>query len=195
MRRKPLNGRYRVGLLGGSFNPAHEGHLHISEIARKKLKLDAIWWLVSPGNPLKDPKEYTLPAIRIEQAEDITKLHPSYVVADIESELGTHYTVDTLRELHKRFPSIEFIWLMGGDNLSSFHKWKSWRELMVRTRILVIDRAPFTYSTLHSKAAIFGKGKRRHATSLPLEPSGAWAYVHAERHPAASRIIRNNKGA
>jgi nicotinate-nucleotide adenylyltransferase len=130
----------RIGLLGGSFNPAHRGHRRISLEAMRVLGLDEIWWLVSPGNPLKDGEKDMAPFdARLASARDMAK-RSRIRVSDFEAEAGTRYTVDTLRELTRRFPEHRFMWLMGADSLRNFHKWKDWREIARLVPIAVIRR-------------------------------------------------------
>lgn len=128
-----------IGLLGGSFNPAHGGHRSISLFAREALGLDEVWWLVSPGNPLK-PKGGMAPLpARVMSARKIARRAPIRVTA-IERELGTRYTVETLAALRRRYPQHRFIWLMGADNLAQFHQWKAWRDIARGMAIAVIAR-------------------------------------------------------
>jgi nicotinate-nucleotide adenylyltransferase len=112
-----------VGLLGGSFNPAHAGHRHISVQAMQRLGLDAVWWLVSPQNPLKSAKDMAPQAVRLAKAGAVAA-HPAIFATDIETQLGTQFTVDTLTQLQKYHPNVRFIFLMGADSLASFHRWK-----------------------------------------------------------------------
>lgn len=128
-----------VGLLGGSFNPAHRGHRQITIHAAKALGLDEVWWLVSPGNPLKDANDMASLAARFGSAKRAARGLPVRVTA-IERELGTRYTVDTLRELRRRFPDREFVWLMGADNLAQFHRWRDWRRIASLVAIAVVAR-------------------------------------------------------
>jgi nicotinate-nucleotide adenylyltransferase len=128
-----------VGLLGGSFNPAHRGHRKISVHALQALDLDEIWWLVSPGNPLKDPKGMAPLPARFRSARKAARRLPVRVTA-IERELGTRYTADTLNALARRFPGRRFIWLMGADNLAQFHRWRDWRKIARTVPIAVIAR-------------------------------------------------------
>ena len=142
----------RIGLLGGSFNPAHGGHRRISLFAREALGLDAVWWLVSPGNPLK-PKAGMAPlAARLTSARTQARRAPIRVTA-IERELGTRYTLDTLRALRRRFPKARFVWLMGSDNLAQFHRWKRWREIARTMPIAVIARPGYESAAAASPAA------------------------------------------
>lgn len=129
----------KTGLLGGSFNPAHRGHRRISAHALAALDLDEIWWLVSPGNPLKDPKGMAPLAARFGSARRAARGLPVRVTA-IERELGTRYTVDTLRALTRRFPDRRFVWLMGADNLAQFHRWRDWRKIARLVPIAVVAR-------------------------------------------------------
>ena len=130
----------RVGLLGGSFNPAHAGHRHISLEAMKRLRLDAVWWLVSPGNPLKAGRADMAPmAARLASARRFAR-HPDIMPTGVEARLGTRYTVDTLAALTRLHPTTRFIWLMGGDNLQQFHRWKGWRTIARLVPIAVLLR-------------------------------------------------------
>lgn len=136
---KPRNGGRRIGLLGGSFNPAHEGHRHISLFAMRALGLDEVWWLVSPGNPLK-PVEGMAPLVaRLGSAQAMARRAPIRATA-IEAVLGTRYTVDTLRAIVRRWPRHRFVWIMGEDNLAQFDRWKQWRRIAATLPIAVIAR-------------------------------------------------------
>lgn len=128
-----------TGLLGGSFNPAHEAHRSISLFARDRLGLDEVWWIASPGNPLKPAEGMAPLRARMRSARAMTKRAPIRVTA-IERQLGTRYTVDTLRALIRRYPKRRFIWLMGADNLRQFHQWKQWRDIAALLPIAVIAR-------------------------------------------------------
>jgi len=129
----------RTGLLGGSFNPAHSGHRRISLAVMKALGLDELWWLVSPGNPLKPEKGMAPLAARLSSARAMTRRTPIVPTA-IEKELGTRYTVDTLKALQRRFPNRRFIWIMGADNLAQFHLWRDWRGIARTMPIAVVAR-------------------------------------------------------
>jgi nicotinic acid mononucleotide adenylyltransferase len=131
----------RVGLLGGSFNPAHPGHLHISREALKRLRLDEVWWLVSPQNPLKKKTDLAPYATRLEMARK-TATDPRIHVSSLEGERGLYYTIDTLRYLLRGNRDTQFFWLMGADNLAQFHRWKDWRAIAAMLPIVVLDRAP-----------------------------------------------------
>ncbi len=141
----------RTGLLGGSFNPAHGGHRKISLFALEALGLDEIWWLVSPGNPLKPAAGMAPLAARVASAREQSRRAPIKVTA-IERDLGTRYTVDTLRALVKRFPRRRFVWLMGSDNLAQFHLWRDWREIARTMPIAVIARPGYDDDAIASPA-------------------------------------------
>jgi len=164
----PLNpAARRVGLLGGSFNPAHGGHRRISLFARQALGLDEVWWLVSPGNPLK-PKVGMAPlAARLASARKQARGVPIRATA-IERELGTVYTVDTLRALQRRYPKVHFVWLMGSDNLAQFHRWRDWRAVARTMPIAVIARPGYDDAASISPAAGWLGRYRRTAASLRL---------------------------
>ena len=135
----PVAPGLRIGLLGGSFNPAHGGHVYVSEVALKRLGLDYVWWLVTPQNPLKSSAGLAPLEDRVAQARRMAH-HPRIVVMDIERVLGTRYSIDTLNALQRRFPELEFTWIMGSDNLAGFHRWRSWREIARRVPIAVVQR-------------------------------------------------------
>ena len=142
----------RIGLLGGSFNPAHSGHRNISLEALEALGLDEVWWLVSPGNPLKEGAKDMAPfEARFASAEAMA-LHSPIKVSDFEVEAGTRYTVDTVREIQKRYPDDRFIWLMGEDTVAQFHQWKHWRKLAESLPIAVIHRPGYDQSAHAARA-------------------------------------------
>ena len=130
-----------IGLLGGSFNPAHEGHRHISLYALKHLGLDAVWWMVSPQNPMKSGKNMAPLEKRLAGAMHASH-HPRIIVTDIEQHLHTRYTADTLEALKKHFPRTRFIWLMGADNLRQIHRWQEWQKIFSLVPVAVFDRPP-----------------------------------------------------
>ena len=154
-----------TGLLGGSFNPAHGGHRRISLFAAGALGLDEVWWLVSPGNPLKPRAGMAPLATRVRSARAQARRAPIRVTA-IERELGTRYTVDTLRALARRYPGRRFVWLMGADNLAQFHRWKGWRGLARTMPIAVIARPGYDDAALASPAMAWLRRYRLAASSL-----------------------------
>lgn len=141
----------RIGLLGGSFNPAHGGHRRISLFALEALGLDEVWWLVSPGNPLKSKHGMAPLSVRVTSAARQARTARIRVTA-IELQLGTRYTVDTLAALKRRFPKREFVWLMGSDNLAQFHRWKDWRGIALSMPIAVISRPGYNANAVASPA-------------------------------------------
>jgi nicotinate-nucleotide adenylyltransferase len=144
----PVGPHLSIGLMGGSFNPAHEGHRYVSEVAKKALKLDAVWWLVTPGNPLKRASDLAELLYRVGFALRIAGR--GAIVTDIESRLGTRFTVDTVRALQRRFPHVRFVWLMGSDNLAGFAYWKKWALLAQMLPIVVVRRPGSALDTLKS---------------------------------------------
>jgi nicotinate-nucleotide adenylyltransferase len=149
----PVASGLRIGLLGGSFNPAHEGHLHISDMAVKKLGLDYVWWLVSPQNPLKPTIGMAPLADRLAYAAAKFEYNRRIFVVDIEKDLRTVYTIDTITKLQRRFPHVQFFWLMGSDNLASFRHWRRWQDILKRVPIAVVLRPGSTLAPLRAKAA------------------------------------------
>ncbi len=142
-----------IGLLGGSFNPAHEGHLAMSLHALKQMKLDQIWWLVSPQNPLKSGNGMAALSDRMASAERMAK-HPRFVVTDIEVALGTRYTAETLRRLKQRFPGVRFVWLMGADNLKQIPKWQDWQDIFRLVPVAIFRRPSYPSGRGIGKAAV-----------------------------------------
>lgn len=162
----------RVGLLGGSFNPAHRGHRRISLSARGALGLDEIWWLVSPGNPLKPSAGMAPLPARVAAAQRMARGAPIRVTA-IERELGTRYTVDTLKKLRRRYGKAAFIWLMGSDNLAQFHRWRDWRDIAQTMPIAVIARPGYDGAALASPAMAWLRRYRVSAASF--RNRGRWS--------------------
>jgi nicotinate-nucleotide adenylyltransferase len=158
-----------TGLLGGSFNPAHGAHRKVSLFAIEALGLDEVWWLVSPGNPLK-PRQGMAPlAARVSSAQELARRAPIKVTA-IERELGTVYTIDTLRALKRRFARRRFVWLMGADNLAQFHQWKDWREIAAEMPIAVIARPRYDGAALASPAMAWLRPYRLTAAEFRNRP-------------------------
>ena len=155
----------RIGLLGGSFNPAHRGHRRISLAAMRALGLDEVWWLVSPGNPLKPKRGMAPLAARVRSAREAARRAPIKVTA-IERELGSAYTIDTLRALKRRFPRRRFVWLMGADNLAQFHLWKDWRGIAAEMPIAVIARPGYDDDAVASPAMAWMRRYRLAASAF-----------------------------
>jgi len=142
----------RIGLLGGSFNPPHAAHREISLTALKRLRLDQVWWLVTPGNPLKDAADLPSLKKRVAAAKELVS-HPRIEVTGFAGERASAYTIDLLTELKRRFPAVSFVWLMGADNLADFHRWRAWQEIFGLMPIAVFDRPGFRLKARASKAA------------------------------------------
>ncbi len=189
-------GRRRIGLLGGSFNPAHAGHLHISREALKRLKLDEIWWLVSPHNPLKSKHELADYAQRFTSAQAVAR-HPRIRILDIEQRVGLRYTIDTITHLKAHHPRHQFVWLMGADNLAGFHRWRAWRRIAALLPIAILDRAPYGLRALHGRFATCFRSARvpeREAVLLTSAPAPCWAYLSIPRHPLSATVLRKTLG-
>ncbi|MCO5089688.1 nicotinate-nucleotide adenylyltransferase [Bosea sp. (in: a-proteobacteria)] len=186
-----------IGLFGGSFNPAHDGHRLASLTALSRLRLDRIWWLVSPGNPLKDNARLPSLAERIDQAQAVAD-HARIAVTGIEASLRTRYTADTLRALKQRCPGVDFVWIMGSDNLAGFHRWNEWRAIAAMMPIAVIDRPGSTLSATASPAAHFLARWRlpeNRAASLPRMRPPAWVFLHGKRSTLSSTMLRRAAGS
>ncbi len=181
-----------VGLLGGSFDPPHEGHVHISKTALRRFNLDRIWWLVSPGNPLKSQGPAPL-ADRIEASQSVMQ-HPRVQITDVESTLGTRFTAQTLEHLIASYPGVRFVWLMGADNLDQFDKWQDWRWIMETVPIGVMARPGDRITARTSKAArIYRNAKLSGRASSRLGQGEAprWCFINMPMSDASSTAIRN----
>ena len=184
----------RIGLLGGSFNPAHAGHLHISLTALKSLVLDQVWWLVSPQNPLKPVRGMAPLAERLAAARKLAR-HPQIVVTDIEGRLGDARTAVTLPQLVRRYPGTRFVWLMGADNLAGFHRWNRWKALFRLIPVAVMDRPGATYTAARGKAALTFSSRRLPESAAPklaLKRPPAWVFLHDTRSSLSSTELRRH---
>lgn len=185
----------KVGLFGGSFNPAHDGHAHVAETAMRRLGLDRVVWLVSPQNPLKDARHSAPLAQRMASAR-LQAHGPSMVVSDFETRAGVVWTVDTLRLLVARHPGVRFVWLMGSDNLADFHRWRGWTDIMRLMPVAVIARPGSLLDSRTAPAAARFAGFRIPAEQAGLLPSlsaPAWTYLTAPLNPLSSTKIRTAK--
>lgn len=191
--RPPLAGPgNRIGLLGGSFNPPHQGHLLIAELALKRLALDSVWWLVSPGNPVKSHHDLENLGARLRAARQLAS-NKRMVVTGFESALPTNYTAETVKFLKRRYPSVRFVWLMGADNLISFHKWQHWQDIFETLPIAVLDRPGYRLAAMASQAAHkyhSAQIRESAATGLPLEKAPAWTYLTHRLSPLSSTELR-----
>ncbi|MFN7177690.1 MAG: nicotinate-nucleotide adenylyltransferase, partial [Thermaurantiacus sp.] len=171
--------------MGGSFNPAHEGHLHVAETALKRLRLDAVWWIVARGNPLKS--EHGSYTDRLASARRLTS-RPRMHVSDIEAAFGLTYSADTIAALQAAAPSARFVWIMGADNLRNFHQWKDWEGIAARLPLAVIARPGARISKTSPFARKFASARLREADApaLALSPAPAWIYLRARESAASS---------
>ncbi len=180
-----------IGLLGGSFDPAHDGHAHITREALKRFRLDRVWWLVSPGNPLKAHGPAPM-EMRLARAREVID-DPRVTITDIEARLGTRYTAETLERLFALYPRARFVWLMGADNLAGFHHWENWQDIFEALPIGVIARPGDRVTARMSPAA-----RRYRAARLPGGEAGrladaappAWCLINVPMVDTSSSAIR-----
>ncbi|MGE0754451.1 MAG: nicotinate (nicotinamide) nucleotide adenylyltransferase [Alphaproteobacteria bacterium] len=183
-----------IGVLGGSFNPAHEGHLHISLYALNKLGLDSVWWLVSPQNPLKHTDDMADFEQRLQSAKALAQ-HPAIWVSDIERQQGLQYTYKTLAYLKQHYPGTHFIWMMGADNLVQFSRWQHWRKIIQLMPVIVFDRAPYSNAALHSQAYRYLHKFRIKTNDMHDYTKGSFfMYCHMKRSPLSSTHLRKTLG-
>jgi len=182
----------RIGLFGGTFDPPHQAHLGASLLALQRLKLDRVWWLVTPGNPLKNTKGLAPLSERIAAARALTR-HPRIDVTGIEAVINTRYTYDTIRWLKARCPGVRFVWIMGADNLRSFHRWQKWRGIAQLVPFVVIDRlGPSLYAAASPAGLAFGYARipEHDAVTLPGRKPPAWSFLHGLKSPLSSTALR-----
>ena len=180
-----------IGLLGGSFDPAHDGHAYITREALKRLGLNEVWWLVSPGNPLKSRGPAPL-ADRMKRACGVMA-HPRVRITDLEARMGTRYTYQTVSGLMARYPSVRFVWLMGADNLVDFHRWDNWRGIMGALPVAVLARPGQRISARMSLAARQFRPyrlKAREAQGLAFTAPPAWVFLNVPMNEMSSSLIR-----
>ncbi|MCK0170739.1 nicotinate-nucleotide adenylyltransferase [Aliiroseovarius sp. S1123] len=180
-----------IGLLGGSFDPAHEGHVHITREALKRFGLDQVWWLVTPGNPLKSHGPAPLEQ-RMAQARSIMQ-HPRVKVTQIEAHTGTRYTAETLEALIALYPGVHFVWLMGADNLADFHRWERWNWIMSNVPVGILARPGDRGAARMSKAARRFRSAQisgRQAAKLRVSEAPAWSLVNVPMLEVSSSQIR-----
>jgi nicotinate-nucleotide adenylyltransferase len=188
--------RMHVGLLGGSFNPAHAGHLHLARLALRRLRLDQVWLLVSPGNPLKPARGMAALPDRLASARAIADGR-RVIATDIERQFGTRYTADTLRALRLRFPRVTFIWLMGADNLTQLPRWRGWMGIARQTRFAVMPRPTYNHRALAEQAARRLRRWRvpaRQAPALASSAAPGWVFLESRQNPVSATDIRRNAG-
>lgn len=186
----------RIGLLGGSFNPPHRAHVAISEAVMKRLGLDAVWWLVTPGNPLKSHGDLAPLAERLAACRRLVN-NPRIKITALEADLGSSSTVVTLSFLKQRFPGVRFVWIMGGDNLAGFHRWAAWRRIAALMPFVVADRPQWRLRALSSPAArALARYRLRDdaAAALARKKPPAWLYLTLRLSPESSTEIRTGSG-
>ncbi len=183
----------RVGLFGGSFDPPHMGHVAISKSAQRQLRLDCVWWLVSPQNPLKKhaPKNQNK---RIAAAKALVKAmaqDPHIFISDIETQLQTNHTIELIRFLQQHYPQVHFIWIMGADNLAQFHKWRGWQEILNRLPVIIYPRAMAGEKAFLSPAAqCFAAYRKATTPALVTAAPPAWGRLSGRLNPLSSTILR-----
>jgi nicotinate-nucleotide adenylyltransferase len=185
----------KIGLFGGSFNPPHAGHRLVAETALKRLGLDRVWWLVTPGNPLKQNDHLPSQASRIAACRAFAS-HPRMIVTGIEKEIGTAFTQETVSYLLSRCKDVRFIWIMGADSLIGFHRWQAWRQIASSVPIAVVDRPGATLKATAGRAAKAMETRRirpDQALNLPLRRPPAWIFLHGPRSPLSSTFLRNRR--
>jgi nicotinate-nucleotide adenylyltransferase len=181
-----------IGLYGGSFNPPHAAHLLVAQTGLRRLGLNRIWWMVSPGNPLKDNRGLPPLAERAAAARRLAR-DPRIVITGLEAGLGTFFSADTIRTLQARCPGVRFVWLMGGDNLAGFHRWGGWRGIMRALPVAVVDRPGATHAAIRAKAAATFAHARIDETDgqlLAHMEAPAWMLLHGPRSHLSSTVLR-----
>ena len=181
-----------IGLFGGSFNPPHAGHRLVAEIAMRRLKLDRLWWMVTPGNPLKDRGELAPLSDRIAMSEALIR-DPRIRVTAFEAAWTLNFTAETVSLVRSRNPGVRFVWVMGADSLASFHRWQNWRDIMRSVPVAVIDRPGSTLSFLSAKTTkAFARARisEDDAQALALMRPPAWTFIHGPRSSLSSTGLR-----
>lgn len=193
IRLPPYGPGMRIGLYGGSFDPAHAGHRHVAITALRRLRLDRVWWTVTPGNPLKDRSRLASRPERLAATRSVAR-HPRMAVTDIDGAIGAVFTVETLRFLLQRCPGVRFCWIMGADSLVGFHRWHSWREIAARVPFAVVDRPGWTLRASRSHAATTLAAARipeAAAARLADRMPPAWVFLHGPRSGLSSTALRD----
>src|SRR5262245_8681925 len=187
----------RIGLFGGTFDPPHEAHFAASVLALKRLALDRVWWLVTPGNPLKDTMELAPLDERVTASREIAR-HPRIDVTGVEAEIGVRYSYDTIRYLVSHCSEIRFVWIMGADNLRTFHRWQKWRRIAELIPFVVVDRlGPSLDATGSVTAQALGRWRipENEAQSLPNRRPPAWVFLHGLKSPLSSTALRAERNS
>lgn len=189
----PTSPGLSVGLFGGSFNPPHEGHVLVARTALRRLGLDRLWWLVTPGNPLKELEGLPSQEARMQACRERIGHDPRIVVTGIEAAIGTRYTAETIAFLNARAPGVRFVWIMGADNLASFHRWQNWRVIFEAVPIAIVDRPGSTLRAVASPAArAYAAYRLDESDSMRLPACAAprWVFLHGPRSDQSSTRLR-----
>lgn len=189
----PVSDGMCIGLFGGTFNPPHEGHRLASMIALKRLNLSAVWWIVTPGNPLKENSGLPPMQRRMEAAQQVAN-HPAITITGFEADIRTRFTYDTINYLVRRHSGVRFVWIMGADNLAGFHRWQRWKDILSLVPIVVIDRPRSTLRAVSSRAAHYLAEYRvteKDAALLPYSNTPAFMFLHGPRSDMSSTELRN----
>jgi nicotinate-nucleotide adenylyltransferase len=182
----------RIGLFGGTFDPPHAAHRAACLLAMRRLGLDRVWWLVTPGNPLKDTQGLAPLQKRVAAARALAH-HPHIDVTDFEAQLGIHYTFETVSYLVRSCRGVHFVWIMGADNLRSFHRWQRWRDIAALVPIAIVDRlGPSLYAAASAAGQAFARVRlpEKAAKALPGRKPPAWVYLHGLKSPLSSTALR-----
>jgi nicotinate-nucleotide adenylyltransferase len=182
----------KIALFGGSFNPPHKGHRHVALTGLNRLGVAEVWWMVTPGNPLKSSDDLAPLARRIAETERYAD-HPRMVVTAFEAAIGTRYTADAIIFLKRRYPTVKFVWLMGADNLGTLHRWQKWRDIMRTVPVAVVDRPGASMSVMSSPAArAFALWRRpeEQAGAIADAAPPAWVFLHVPLDPTSSTLLR-----
>ena len=182
----------RIGLFGGTFDPPHAAHRAASLLAMRRLELDCVWWLVTPGNPLKDTQGLAPLSERVAAARTLAR-HPHIKVTDFEAKLSIHYTFETVSYLVRHCRGVHFVWIMGADNLRSFHRWQRWQDIAALVPIAIVDRlGPSLYAAASAAGQKFARVRvpETAARTLPERKPPAWIYLHGLKSPLSSTALR-----
>ncbi|MEM8664523.1 MAG: nicotinate-nucleotide adenylyltransferase [Pseudomonadota bacterium] len=183
----------RIGLFGGSFNPPHRGHRLLALTSLSRLALDRVWWMVTPGNPLKSSDDLAPLTTRVEAAQGFAD-HPKMAVTAFEAAIGVRYSADAIRYALRRYPGVRFVFLMGADNLAALHRWQKWHDIMRLVPVAVINRPGASMAALSSPAArAFARYRRPEAEAAALagQAPPAWVFLHGPLNPLSSTVLRS----
>jgi len=184
----------RIGLYGGSFNPPHQGHKLVAEQALKTFQLDQVWWMVTPGNPLKNNQMLKPLSMRLDASQALIQ-NPRIHVTAFEASIKTRFSVETIAHILRKNSQVHFIWIMGADGLASFHQWRRWRTIAAIIPLAIIDRPGYSFSVLSSQAVqclSHFRLREKEALSLPFQAAPCWCFIHGRRISLSSTYLRRN---